>query len=137
MVARSGDAAKQHACSSRCLAQVRPDALLDEMDKIVEYMLACAASDDEQLALEACEFWSTFAESAIAKGMLRPILGPLMPVLLKNMVYSEFDKARSVRAPLRSFSWWLGERMGGDYSLFLVGGVLVKLGCCSCCCFSC
>ena len=73
------------------MLQVRADLFLDKMDAVVDYMLVCSASDDELLALEACEFWASFAEAAVAEERIRPVLGPLIPVLLKNMIYSEYD----------------------------------------------
>lgn len=47
---------------------------------------------DEGVALESCEFWSAFCEAAVDAGLLRPFLGRLIPVLLKNMVYDEYDE---------------------------------------------
>ena len=47
---------------------------------------------DEGVALESCEFWSAFCEASVAQPdrlnpeILRPFLGRLVPVLLKNMV---------------------------------------------------
>ncbi|KNC56479.1 transportin-1 [Thecamonas trahens ATCC 50062] len=73
------------------MLEVRADLFLDQMDQVVQYMLVCTASDDELLALEACEFWATFAEAAVAEKLIRPQLDVLVPVLLKNMIYSEFD----------------------------------------------
>lgn len=49
-------------------------------------------SGDEGVALESCEFWSAFCEAAVSQPdrlnpeVLRPFLGRLVPVLLKNMV---------------------------------------------------
>lgn len=47
---------------------------------------------DEGVALESCEFWSAFCEAAVEPAMLRPFLPRLVPVLLKNMVYDEYDE---------------------------------------------
>ena len=47
---------------------------------------------DEGVALESCEFWSAFCEAAVEPGVLRPFLTRLIPVLLKNMVYDEYDE---------------------------------------------
>lgn len=44
------------------------------------------------MALESCEFWSAFCEAAVEPGVLRPFLGRLIPVLLRNMVYDEYDE---------------------------------------------
>lgn len=49
-------------------------------------------TNNEETALEACEFWLAFAESPqICKEVLAPILGKLLPVLIKCMRYSETD----------------------------------------------
>ena len=47
---------------------------------------------DEGVALESCEFWTAFCEAQVEPGVLRPFLGRLVPVLLKNMVYDEYDE---------------------------------------------
>lgn len=47
--------------------------------------------EDEGLALEACEFWAAFCDSAVDAQLLRPHLARVAPMLLKNMVYDEFD----------------------------------------------
>jgi transportin-1 len=56
-------------------------------------MIVCLLqSGDEGVALESCEFWSAFCEAAVSQPdrlspeVLRPYLGRLVPVLLKNMV---------------------------------------------------
>lgn len=48
--------------------------------------------EDDALALEACEFWSAFADSPLEPALLAPHLPRLVPLLLKNMVYDEFDE---------------------------------------------
>jgi transportin-1 len=64
------------------------------MRDIIRFMLYCTQSDDEALALDACEFWSSYcgADGADLE-MLRSSLPELIPVLMKNMVYSEMDLA--------------------------------------------
>ena len=47
---------------------------------------------DEGISLEACEFWSTFCDSVAEPEMLRPFLPRLVPILLCNMVYEDFDE---------------------------------------------
>ena len=51
-----------------------------------------AQDGDEGVALESCEFWSAFCEASVEPGVLQPFLGRLIPVLLKNMVYEEYDE---------------------------------------------
>lgn len=49
-------------------------------------------NEDEGISLEACEFWSTFCDCMSETDMLRPFLPRLVPLLLRNMVYDDFDE---------------------------------------------
>ena len=57
------------------------------------------------MALESCEFWSAFCEAAVSQPdrlnpeVLRPFLGRLVPVLLKNMV-SRIRAAPQQKSPM-------------------------------------
>ncbi|KAJ3604764.1 hypothetical protein NHX12_026816 [Muraenolepis orangiensis] len=62
------------------LLEVRMDRLLPHMHSIVQYMLQRTQDQDENVALEACEFWLTLAEQPV-----------LAPVLVNGMKYSEID----------------------------------------------
>uniref|UniRef100_A0A670IXZ0 Transportin-1 n=1 Tax=Podarcis muralis TaxID=64176 RepID=A0A670IXZ0_PODMU len=62
------------------LLEVRMDRLLPHMISIVEYMLQRTQDQDENVALEACEFWLTLAE--------QPIFDPTPT--LHNFMDSEF-----------------------------------------------
>ncbi|CAG8571826.1 5868_t:CDS:10, partial [Racocetra persica] len=73
------------------LLEVRPDKLMPEINNVVEYMLYSTQDQDEQVALEACEFWLAFAEQEELREHLRPFLPRIVPVLLKGMVYSDMD----------------------------------------------
>jgi hypothetical protein len=69
----------------------RPDKLIPEMNNVVDYMAYCTKSDDEAVALEACEFWLTFAEDPNLKDQLQQHIGKIAPLLLDGMVYSEYE----------------------------------------------
>lgn len=69
----------------------RPDKLVPEMKNVVDYIAYCTADADETVALEACEFWLTFAEDPALKDQLRPYLDKIAPLLLQGMIYSEVD----------------------------------------------
>lgn len=58
---------------------------------LLQYMLQRTQDPDEGVALEACEFWLSFAEHLICKEALAPHLPRLIPVLVKGMKYSEID----------------------------------------------
>ena len=80
-----------------CLGLVQLTAMLPEklephLNGIIEYMLASSQDGDESVAVEASEFWSTYPESGLDVGILRPYLPRLIPVLLKNMVFDEYDE---------------------------------------------
>jgi transportin-1 len=67
--------------------------LQPHMRNVIEYMLQANCDPDEDVALESCEFWSTFCEAQLPQEMLREFLPRLISVLLSNMVYAEDDEA--------------------------------------------
>ena len=69
------------------------EKIAPQLPNIAEFMLLRTDdTNNEETALEACEFWLAFAESPqICKEVLAPILGKLLPVLIKCMRYSETD----------------------------------------------
>jgi transportin-1 len=64
---------------------------MPEMQNVAEYMLYSTKDKNENVALEACEFWLTFAEDPDLAPWLHPLLGRVAPVLLDCMVYGEDD----------------------------------------------
>ncbi|GAA5977329.1 hypothetical protein JCM11641_000066 [Rhodosporidiobolus odoratus] len=74
------------------LLATRPDVLIPHMANVVEFMLYSTQDiENEEVALEACEFWLTFAEDPELVNHLRPFLPKVIPVLLQSMLYSEDD----------------------------------------------
>uniref|UniRef100_A0A8C5FD70 Transportin 1 n=1 Tax=Gadus morhua TaxID=8049 RepID=A0A8C5FD70_GADMO len=73
------------------LLEVRMDRLLPHMHSIIQYMLQRTQDQDENVALEACEFWLTLAEQPVCKEVLAGHLHLLTPVLVNGMKYSEID----------------------------------------------
>jgi transportin-1 len=67
------------------------DKLEPHMGSVVQYMLQATTDSDENVALEACEFWSAICETQMASAALGGVLPQLVPVLLNGMVYSEED----------------------------------------------
>ena len=83
---------RRHVCQSLVLLLAsRPEKLMPEMNNVAEYMLYSTRDKNESVALEACEFWLTFAEDPDLAGYLQPLLGKVAPVLLECMVYGEDD----------------------------------------------
>ena len=68
-----------------------PEKLAPDMNNVVEYMLYSTQDKDEDVALEAAEFWLQFSEEPRLVEQLRPNLPRIIPVLLKCMVYSELS----------------------------------------------
>ncbi|TMS23101.1 Transportin-2 [Larimichthys crocea] len=58
------------------LLEVRIDRLIPHMHSIIQYMLQRTQDPDENVALEACEFWLTLAEQPICKEALSGTFGP-------------------------------------------------------------
>jgi transportin-1 len=83
---------RRHVCQALVLLlAARPEKLMPEMANVAEYMLYSTKDKNENVALEACEFWLTFAEDADLAPYLHPLLGKVAPVLLDCMVYGEDD----------------------------------------------
>ncbi|XP_010220588.1 PREDICTED: transportin-1-like, partial [Tinamus guttatus] len=57
----------------------------------IRYMRQRTRDSDENVALEACEFWLTLAEQPICKEVLTAHLVQLIPILVNGMKYSEID----------------------------------------------
>lgn len=83
---------RRHVCQALVLLlAARPEKLMPEMNNVAEYMLYSTKDKNENVALEACEFWLTFAEDTDLVGYLEPLLDKVAPVLLDCMVYGEDD----------------------------------------------
>ena len=83
---------RKHVCRALVmLVEVRIERLIPHMQQIIEYMLLTSQDGDETVALEACEFWLMIADQPICRDVLQPYLDKLLPVLVKNMKYSEID----------------------------------------------
>ncbi|KAJ7579308.1 armadillo-type protein [Mycena floridula] len=83
---------RRHVCQALVLLlAARPEKLMPEMQNVAEYMLYSTKDKNENVALEACEFWLTFAEDAELVVYLQPLLEKVAPVLLDCMVYGEDD----------------------------------------------
>ncbi|KAK9333290.1 armadillo-type protein [Lipomyces starkeyi] len=76
------------------LLDARADKLVPHLNGIVDYTLHCMGDDDEQVALEAGEFFFSLAEKQELKDQTLTFLPKIIPVLLRYMVYSEGDIER-------------------------------------------
>ena len=83
---------RKHVCRALVmLIEVRIERLIPHMQQIIEYMLLTSQDADDTVALEACEFWLMIADQPICRDVLQPYLEKLLPVLCKNMKYSDID----------------------------------------------
>lgn len=75
------------------LIEVNPSFLEPNMKSIIEFMLQASKDNDDEVALEACEFWSAYGEAQLNPELLREFLQRLIPILLSNMVYANDDES--------------------------------------------
>lgn len=54
-------------------------------------MVRSTQDQDENVAVEACEFWLSLADKSVCREVLAPHLHTLVPILVRGMKYSEID----------------------------------------------
>ena len=69
------------------------EVLLPGLQNIADFMLFSANDENPTVALDACEFWLAFAEHELLKDHLEPFVARLISILMKQMVYSDYDIA--------------------------------------------
>lgn len=69
----------------------RDTVILPHMSNVIEYILEKTQSDNSDLALQACEFWLALSKLPTCHNILVHYVEKLLPVLLKNMRYSEYE----------------------------------------------
>ncbi|XP_073106539.1 transportin-1 isoform X2 [Elaeis guineensis] len=75
------------------LIEVRPSFLEPHLRNVIEYILQVSKDPDDEVALEACEFWSAYCDANLPSDGLREFLPRLIPVLLSNMAYADDDES--------------------------------------------
>ncbi|KAF3933555.1 Transportin-2 [Dactylella cylindrospora] len=87
------DDVRKNVCRSLVqIVDVRPDKIRPRLAGIIDYMLEQQNNkEEEELALEAAEFWLTVGEHDTLQKELGPHLQKIIPTLLDSMVYSEDD----------------------------------------------
>jgi len=74
------------------LLDVHVEALMPHMPALIEFMLRATEDADHEVAIEAAEFWPSYCESHYPiHETLLPYLPRILPVLLKNLVFSEYE----------------------------------------------
>uniref|UniRef100_A0A5S6Q7W0 Transportin-1 n=1 Tax=Trichuris muris TaxID=70415 RepID=A0A5S6Q7W0_TRIMR len=70
------------------------DKIAPSLPQIVSYMIQKTQDEDEDIALEACEFWFNFTEAPnYCKAVLLPRLSEIVPALVRCMRYTDEDLA--------------------------------------------
>ena len=87
------DDVRRNVCRAFVLiVDIRPDKIAPHMEGLVEYMITQQRNNDDQdLALDAAEFWLCVGEHDQLRSSLGPYLPRIIPVLLESMVYNEDD----------------------------------------------
>ncbi|GAB4850714.1 Transportin-1 [Ancistrocladus abbreviatus] len=75
------------------LIEVHPSFLEPHLRNVIEYMLQVNKDNDDEVALEACEFWSAYCDAQLPPENLREFLPRLIPILLSNMAYAYDDES--------------------------------------------
>ncbi|KAK8622254.1 hypothetical protein V6N13_117177 [Hibiscus sabdariffa] len=75
------------------LIELHPSFLEPHLKNVIEYILQVNKDTDEEVALEACEFWSAYCDAPLPYENLREYLPRLIPILLSNMVYADDDES--------------------------------------------
>lgn len=88
---------RQNVCRAfTLLLDVCPQKLTPHLSGVISYCLHLLRSDNDDVALEACEFLLGFSTAAVddaqSKQLFAPHLEEVLPLLLEKMVYSEEEK---------------------------------------------
>ncbi|KAJ0241878.1 Transportin-1 [Hirschfeldia incana] len=75
------------------LTEVLPSSIEPHIRNVMEYMLQVNKDPDQEVALEACEFWSAYCDAQLPPYNLKELLPRLIPVLLSNMAYADDDES--------------------------------------------
>uniref|UniRef100_A0A453DL99 Importin N-terminal domain-containing protein n=1 Tax=Aegilops tauschii subsp. strangulata TaxID=200361 RepID=A0A453DL99_AEGTS len=75
------------------LIEVRPSILEPHLKNVTELILQANKDSDDEVALEACEFWSAYCDVSMPPEGLREFLPRLIPTLVSNMVYTDDDES--------------------------------------------
>lgn len=91
---------KKNVCRSLvALFETRPDTLVAHLHSVIQYMLARSKDEDDEIALEASEFWLSVPENEYGKSVLTQYLPQLIPFFMEKMRYSA-DDIDSMRAEI-------------------------------------
>nr|CAI5826623.1 unnamed protein product [Callosobruchus analis] len=83
---------QKHICHTFVIyIENHEESLLPHLHNIICYQLEKCHHEDQEVALQACEFWLASTKLSSCKELLSPYIGKLLPTLLKNMRYSNAE----------------------------------------------
>jgi transportin-1 len=126
------------------LVETRPDKIQPYIGGLVDYIIAQQRKvEEEELAVDAAEFWLSVGEHNALWRSLSPYLDKIIPVLLDSMVYSEEDiamleggdddadeedRAEDIRPAFAKGRTLVNGQSTGDANQAQNGGTYAKLG---------
>lgn len=85
---------RRNVCTSFSqILEIRPQNIIPHLEGVINYSVHTINEAEEEVALEACEFLLSLATSGDLASVINKFLPNILPVLLKQMVYSEMDIA--------------------------------------------
>lgn len=75
----------------RYMTELAPSYLESQVVALIDYMIHASQDENEEVALEASEFWSVLPEAGFDVHILEPFTNKIIHLLLNNMRYDEFD----------------------------------------------
>lgn len=83
---------KKNVCRSLvALFETKPETLVPHLHIVIQYMIARSKDEEDDIALEACEFWLTVPENEYGKNILRQYLSQIVPFFMEKMRHSAED----------------------------------------------
>lgn len=67
------------------------ESLLPHLHDVIMYLMDKNQHEDQEISLQACEFWLATTKLPTCKDILSPYINKLLPILLKNMRYSQAE----------------------------------------------
>ncbi|KAL9645352.1 hypothetical protein ABK040_002551 [Willaertia magna] len=93
---------RKYVCRAFVMLLDTPNYLTTAINTVIDYMIHCTASKNEELSLEACEFWTVFLDLEPQNpcqqfySNLQNYLPQLVPVLMDNVIYTEEEQEQLI-----------------------------------------
>lgn len=83
---------RKNVCRSLVsLFETRPDTLMPHLHIVIQYMIARSNDQEDDIVLEACEFWLLVPDNEYGRDVLRQYLPQLVPFFMEKMRHSAED----------------------------------------------